>query len=82
MNSRRILFQICLVIVIIGAINWGLVALDEKNDLIRCLFPNQRMIQSLIYACVGIAGIVASYIWLSFPNDVCIIIPNTTTLST
>ena len=82
MNSNRTLFQICLVIVIIGAINWGLVALDEKNDLIRSLFPNQKMIQSILYASVGIAGIVASYIWLSFPNDVCMIIPNTTILST
>ena len=82
MNSSRILFQICLVIVIIGAINWGLIALDEKNDLIRCLFPNQQLIRSILYACVGIAGIAASYIWLSFPNDVCMIIPNTTILST
>ena len=77
MKASRILFQICLVIVIIGAINWGLVALDEKNDLIRCLFPNQRIIRSILYAFVGISGLIASYIWLSFPDDVCTIIPHT-----
>lgn len=82
MNASRTLFQICLVIVMIGAINWGLVALDEKNDLIRCLFPNQKTIRSILYAFVGIAGLVASYIWLSFPNDVCMIVPNTTILTT
>jgi uncharacterized membrane protein YuzA (DUF378 family) len=82
MSSSRILFQICLVIVIIGALNWGLIALDEKNDLIRCLFPNQQIIRSILYAFVGISGLIASYIWLSFPYDVCNITQNTTKLST
>lgn len=77
MKASRVLFQICLVIVIIGAINWGLIALDEKNDLIRCLFPNQQIIRSILYAFVGISGLIASYIWLSFPNDVCNVIPHT-----
>jgi uncharacterized membrane protein YuzA (DUF378 family) len=76
MNGLRILFQICLVIIIIGAINWGLVALDEKNDLIRYLFPHHKVLQSILYAFIGVCGIIACYIWLSFPNQVCdVVVP-------
>lgn len=71
MSTSRIVFQICLVLVIVGAVNWGLVALDPKNDLILCVFPDQKVIRSILYGLIGLAGLVASYIWLSVPKEVC-----------
>jgi uncharacterized membrane protein YuzA (DUF378 family) len=71
MSAKRIIFQICLVFIIIGALNWGLVALSPTNDIILSIFPNTMIIRSLLYAIIGLSGIVASYIWISYPSDVC-----------
>ena len=47
-----------LVLVIIGAINWGLVGFF-KFDLISSLFGNMSGFSRFIYAIVGIAGLYA-----------------------
>ena len=70
-SGARILFEICLVFMIIGSINWGLFALDPANDIILTIFPSMPLIRSLLYFFVCVAGIVASYIWLSYPDSVC-----------
>ena len=71
MDNKKTIFNICLVLIIIGALNWGLVALSPTNDLILSLFPNTLLIRNIIYAVIGISGIIASYIWLSYPTDIC-----------
>ena len=45
-----------LVIVIIGAINWGLIGLF-KFDLVAFLFGNLSWLSRIIYALVGICGL-------------------------
>ncbi len=72
MSNSRVVFEICLAFVLIGALNWGLVALAPSNDIILSLFPNSSYIRTLLYTIIGLAGIIASYIWLSYPTDVCI----------
>ncbi|KEH97415.1 DUF378 domain-containing protein [Clostridium botulinum] len=47
-----------LVLVIIGAINWGLIGFF-KFDLISSLFGNMSGFSRFIYAIVGIAGLYA-----------------------
>jgi uncharacterized membrane protein YuzA (DUF378 family) len=69
--SSRIVFQICFVFMIIGCLNWGLVALDPENNLIKTLFPDTTIIRSLIYTLICIASIIGAYIWFSYPLDVC-----------
>jgi uncharacterized membrane protein YuzA (DUF378 family) len=69
--ARRILFQICLVLIIIGALNWGLVALSPSNDIILTIFSDSFVIRSILYMIIAIAGLIACYIWLSYPTDVC-----------
>ena len=71
MGSIRVIFQICLVLIFIGAINWGLVGLDPSNDLIKCLFPNTVIVRSILYSIIGISGIIGCYIWLSYSSDIC-----------
>jgi uncharacterized membrane protein YuzA (DUF378 family) len=53
--------QICLVLAIIGAINWGLVGFANWN-LVNAIFggtvhPNANWFARVIYALVGLAGL-------------------------
>ncbi len=49
--------KICLVITIIGAINWGLIGLFDFN-LVASLFGSQSMFSRIIYSLVGITGLI------------------------
>lgn len=54
------LHWIALVLVIVGAINWGLVGLFQF-DLVAALFGGQAApLSRLIYILVGLAGIVVA----------------------
>lgn len=52
-----ILQKICLAFTIIGALNWGLVGLFDFN-LVSSLFGTDNMFTNLVYALVGLAGII------------------------
>ena len=47
----------CLVLTIVGAINWGLIGLLDFN-LVSTIFGSGTMLEKLIYILVGIAGII------------------------
>lgn len=47
-----------LTIVIIGAINWGLIGFFDL-DLVSVLFGQMSMLTRIIYAIVGIGGLYA-----------------------
>lgn len=49
---------IVLVLVVIGAINWGLIGF-LRFDLIQVLFGNMSALSRIIYAVVGICGLYA-----------------------
>lgn len=54
----HVLQKISLVIVIIGALNWGLVGIFDFN-LIAFIFDSISVVISrIIYALVGVAGVV------------------------
>jgi uncharacterized membrane protein YuzA (DUF378 family) len=56
-NSINALDRIALVLVIVGAINWGLIGFAQF-DLVATLFGGPTVILSrLVYALVGIAGL-------------------------
>ena len=55
------LITIALILVIIGAINWGLVGLFNFN-LVSAIFGEKSAVAKIIYVLVGIAGIYS--IWL------------------
>ncbi len=52
----KTLDYIALILVAIGAINWGLIGFFDF-DLIRVVFGNMSMVSRIIYALVGIAGL-------------------------
>ncbi len=62
----KIIDRIALVLVIIGAINWGLIGFFNFN-LVEMIFGNMTIITRIIYALVGISGLWA--IKLLFDND-------------
>lgn len=47
---------IALILVIIGAVNWGLIGF-LGFDLVKTLFGDMSMISRIVYAIVGIAGL-------------------------
>lgn len=47
----------CLVLTIVGALNWGLIGLLDFN-LVSTIFGSGTMLEKLIYILVGIAGII------------------------
>jgi uncharacterized membrane protein YuzA (DUF378 family) len=54
----------CLVITIIGAINWGLIGLLDFN-LVDTIFGVGSLLSRIVYTLVGICGIVNIGILLS-----------------
>ena len=49
--------KICLVITIIGAINWGLIGFFDFN-LVAALFGSEGIFSRIIYSLVGITGLI------------------------
>lgn len=47
----------CLIVTIIGAINWGLIGLLDF-DLVAFLFGEMSMLSRVVYTLVGITGLV------------------------
>ncbi|MDV4150487.1 DUF378 domain-containing protein [Clostridium sp. AL.422] len=52
----KILDSIVLILVIIGAVNWGLIGFFQYN-LVNSLFGFMPALERIIYALVGIAGL-------------------------
>ena len=52
----KVIDIIALILVIVGAINWGLIGLFNFN-LVTMIFGNMSAISRIIYTLVGIAGL-------------------------
>ena len=53
----QVIQKLALVLIIIGAINWGLVGLLDFN-LVDTLFGVGSIISKIVYILVGISGII------------------------
>ena len=60
MAEKNTLDWIALVLVIIGAINWGLVGLFKFN-LVETIFSSITWLLATIYVLVGLAGLYTIY---------------------
>lgn len=52
----KIVDYIALILILIGAINWGLIGFFSF-DLVRVLFGDMTLLSRIVYALVGIAGL-------------------------
>ena len=55
-KKMKVIDKIALVLIIIGAINWGLVGIFKFN-LVDTIFGELSVITRIIYALVGISGL-------------------------
>ena len=52
----KIIDKTALVLIIIGALNWGLIGLFSF-DLVATLFGNMSILSRIVYSLVGISGL-------------------------
>lgn len=52
----KIIDKIALVLIVIGAINWGLIGLF-RFDLVGALFGDMSVLSRIIFTLVGISGL-------------------------
>lgn len=63
----KVIDRITLALVIIGAINWGLIGIFKFN-LVDTIFGEMSIISRIIYTLVGISGLW-SIRYFTFDND-------------
>ena len=52
----KVIDKIALVLIIIGALNWGLIALFNF-DLVAAIFGDMTVLARIVYGLVGISGL-------------------------
>lgn len=52
----KVIDKIALVLIIIGALNWGLIAIFNF-DLVAALFGDMSVVSRIVYGLVGISGL-------------------------
>lgn len=52
----KVIDKIALILIIIGAINWGLIGIFKFN-LVEMIFGDMTVLARIVYALVGIAGL-------------------------
>jgi len=61
-DSMKGLQQIATILVIIGALNWGLIGLFNLN-LVNAILGSMGWLEKLVYILVGLSGILALANW-------------------
>jgi len=64
----KTLDYIALILVIIGAVNWGLIGFFDFN-LVRAIFGDMTLVSRIIYALVGISGLYSLSFFGRLQND-------------
>ncbi len=52
----KTLDYIALILVVIGAINWGLIGFFDF-DLVKAVFGDMTLVSRIVYALVGVSGL-------------------------
>lgn len=64
----KTLDYIALILVVIGAVNWGLIGFFSF-DLVRMIFGDMTLISRIVYALVGISGLYSLSFFGRLRND-------------
>lgn len=64
----KIIDYIALILVVIGAVNWGLVGFFEF-DLVRVICGDMTLLARIVYAVIGISGLYAISYFGRLRND-------------
>jgi len=60
MHKKSPLDMVAMILVIVGALNWGLVGVFQYN-LVEHLFGGMPMVVNVVYGLVGLAAIYAIF---------------------
>ena len=55
-NIMKVIDTIALVLIIVGALNWGLIGL-LKFDLVAAIFGEMSILSRVVYSLVGVSGL-------------------------
>ncbi|MFH1979388.1 MAG: DUF378 domain-containing protein [Patescibacteria group bacterium] len=57
----KVINWIALVLVVVGALNWGLIALFDLN-LVEAIFGEASTLSNFVYILVGLSGLYALFL--------------------
>lgn len=57
MNKLTVLDKIAIVLVIIGGLNWGLIAINPNWNLVEMLVGAWPLVAQLVYLLVGVTAV-------------------------
>lgn len=65
MNAKnmKMVGQLATLLVVVGALNWGLVGLLNMN-LVNALFGAWPTLEKVVYVLVGVSGLWVLYDWM------------------
>ena len=65
-KELTVLDKIALILVVIGGLNWGLIAISPMYDLIQLLLGSIPVLAQLVYLLVGVAAIYVAVVMMKF----------------
>ncbi|MEK7463298.1 MAG: DUF378 domain-containing protein [Patescibacteria group bacterium] len=65
-KELTVLDRIALILVVIGGLNWGLIAISPMYDLIQLLLGSIPVLAQLVYLLVGVAAIYVAVVMMKF----------------
>jgi uncharacterized membrane protein YuzA (DUF378 family) len=65
-NKLKVLDIVAVVLVIIGGLNWGLIAFSPSYDLIQLLLGAWPFLAQLVYLLVGVAAVYLAIVMRKF----------------
>jgi len=65
-KELSVLDKVALLLVIIGGLNWGLVAISPSYDLVQLLLGFMPVLAQLVYLLVGVAAIYVAAVMMKF----------------
>jgi uncharacterized membrane protein YuzA (DUF378 family) len=68
MQKLNMIDWLALVLVLVGALNWGLIGILEF-DLVATLFGDMTLLSRIIYALIGIAALYLAAISMSLNKE-------------
>jgi uncharacterized membrane protein YuzA (DUF378 family) len=66
MNKLNVWDMIAMVLVIIGGLNWGLIAINPNWNLVEMLFGYWPIVAQLVYLLVGVAAVYLAIVMRKF----------------
>ncbi len=65
-KELTVLDKIALILVVIGGLNWGLIAISPMYDIVQLLLGFMPVLAQLVYLLVGVAAIYVAVAMTKF----------------